>query len=307
MSKASKVTSMTEAVSRLVRPGMSLVMGAALEAAIPFAVGHEIIRRGIGGLCLIGPISDTLFDMMIGGGVVGRIVAAWTGNVGTGLGYNFRRAVDYGVPCPVAVEDHSNLSIATALDAGAMGVGFGVTRSLFGTDILAANENLKVITCPFSGEHHVAVRALRPDLAVIHGQRADEAGNTHLWGNLGIISEAVRASRQVLVVVEEVVSSGIIRSDPNRTLIPGYKVAAVVEEPWGAHPSPVQGYYGHDDEFYREYSRRTREWEEARLWLDEWIFGVNSRADYMKKLDTKRRDDLKIKTSRPSVPVDFGF
>ncbi len=307
MSSKSKVMSMTEAVRRLVRPGSALVMGTGLEAAIPFAAGHEIIRQQIRDLTLIGPISDMLFDMMIGGGVVKRVIAAWVGNVSTGSGYNFRRAVEEGRPVPLEVEDHSNLSVATALEAGAMGLSFGVMRSLFGTDILARNPNIKPVDCPFTGQKHLAVQALTPDLAIIHAQRADEAGNAHLWGGMGVTQEAVKASRQVMVVVEEVVEREIIRSDPNRTLVPGFKVAAVVEEPWGAHPSPVQGFYGHDDDFYLEYARATREAEDASAWFAEWVFGVPHRQAYLKKIGRERLEGLQMKHSRPAAPVDYGF
>ena len=160
-------------------------MGAALEAAIPFAVGREIIRQQRGDLTLIGPISDTLFDMMVGGGVVRKIVAAWIGNVATGPGYNLDRAFRPGAHYPVEVEDHSNLSLATALDAGGMGLSFGLVRSLFGTDIEARNPDITILNCPFSGKPHLAVRALNPDLAVIHVQRSDSEGNAHIWGQPG--------------------------------------------------------------------------------------------------------------------------
>lgn len=307
MSNKSKVMSMAEAVGRLVRPGLSIVMGAGLEACIPFAAGHEIIRQKRANLTLIGPISDALFDMMVGGGVASRIIAAWVGNVTTGVGYNFRRALELGLPRPIEVENHSNLSVATALDAGGMGLSFGLIRSLFGTDILNENNHIVPITCPFTGRTHLAVRALNPDLAVIHAQRADEFGNTHLWGSLGIVPEAVKASRQVLVVVEEVVSSEVIRSDPNRTMIPGFKVAAVVEEPWGAHPSPVQGYYGHDDDFFVEYARATRDADQARAWLEEWVYAVPNREHYLRKIGADRMDRLRLSHSRPACAVDYGF
>ena len=307
MPMKSKVMSMSDAVTRLVRPGLSIVLGAALEAAIPFAAGQEIIRRKRGDLCLIGPISDALFDMMIAGGVVSRVTAAWVGNVGTGLGYNFKRAVEQGLPRPLVVENHSNLSVATALDAGAMGLTFGLTRSLFGTDILKENDNLTPITCPFTGTPHLAVKALTPDLAIIHAQRADDQGNTHLWGNLGLVPEAVRASRQVLVVVEEVVSPEVIRSDPNRTIIPGFKVAAVVEEPWGAHPSPVQGYYGHDDDFYVEYAEATRTTENSAAWIKDWVVDIPNRQAYLKKLGSKRLEALQVKHPAPAAATEFGY
>ncbi len=307
MSKLSKIMSMQDAVADLVKPGGSIVMGAGLEACIPFAVGHEIIRREIKDLTLVGPISDMLFDMMVGGRVVSKIIAAWIGNVSTGIGYNFRRAVENGVPNPVFVEDHSNLSITTALDAGAMGVDFGVIKSLFGTDILKENENIVEITCPFTGKPNLAVKALNPDLAVIHVQRSDKYGNAHIWGNLGFVPEAVKASRKVLVVAEEIVEPGVIRSDPNRTLIPGFKVEAVVHEPWGAHPSPVQGYYGHDDDFYVEYATHTKDYEDSEKWFEDWIFSVSSRDEYLRKLNTDRLNSLKVKHFAPSAPVEYGY
>jgi len=307
MPSKSKVMSMAEAVRRLVRPGASIALGTNLEAAIPFAAGQEIIRQQVRDLTLIGPISDLLFDMMIGGGVVKRIVAAWIGNVSTGSGYNFRRAVEKGIPRPVEVENHSNLSVSTALEAGGMGLGFGLIRSLFGTDIHKENPNILPLDCPFTGQKHLAVRALTPDLAVVHAQRADEEGNAHVWGNLGITPEAVKAARHVLVVAEEVVSRAVIRSDPNRTLIPGFKVRAVVEEPWGAHPSPLQGCYGHDDEFYLEYAVATKEFEQAESWFKEWVFGLPHRQAYLKKLGPERLAGLKVRHPAPAAPVEYGY
>ncbi len=306
MKNKSKISNMPQAVARLVRPRSSIVLGAGLEAAIPFAVGHEIIRQQRKDLTLIGPISDALFDMMIGGGVVSRIIAAWVGNVGTGIGYHFRRAVEKGEPNPIEVVNHSNLSVATALDAGAMGLSFGLTRSLFGSDISADENYFRPVTCPFTGVEHLAVKALRPDLAVIHAQRADEMGNTHLWGNLGIVPEAVKASRQVLVTVEEITSTEVIRSDPNRTLVPGFKVAAVVEAPWGAHPSPVQGYYGHDDDFYVDYARRTKDPDDSRAWFEEWVWGVKSREEYIIKFGPSGLDHLRPRKSALAAPVEMG-
>ncbi|MFH1134606.1 MAG: CoA-transferase [Pseudomonadota bacterium] len=304
MVQGSKIQGLPQAVARLVRPGMSIVMGAGLEACIPFAVGHEIIRQGKKDLTLIGPISDTLFDMMVGGGVVKKIIAAWVGNVGAGLGYNFRRAAEGRT---IEVENHSNLSVASALDAGGMGLEFGLLRSLFGTDILKHNDNMRVISCPFTGTPHVAVRALTPDLAIIHAQRADEAGNTQLWGNLGIVPEAIKASRQVLVVVEEIVGRDVIRSDPNRTIIPGFKTAAVVEEPWGAHPSPVQGHYGHDDDYYMEYAEATRTAAGAEDWLKNWVLDALDRRAYLDKLGPERLAALRVRNPAPAARVEYGF
>jgi glutaconate CoA-transferase subunit A len=256
---------------------------------------------------LIGPISDALFDVMILGGVASRIVAAWVGNVGTGIGYNFQRAMDPAAARPVEMVRHSNLSVATALDAAGMGLEFGVFRTLLGSDLAADNPDLVPMDCPFTGEKHLAVRALKPDLAVIHAQRADVHGNAHLWGNLGITPEAVRAARQVLVTAEEIVDPAVIRSDPNRTIVPGFKTAAVVHEPFGAHPSPVMGYYGHDDDFYVEYARATRNPDDAVQWLRQWVLEPHFHSAYLDKLGRERLEALRPKNERPAAPAEFGF
>jgi glutaconate CoA-transferase subunit A len=162
-------------------------------------------------------------------------------------------------------------------------------------------------TCPFTGRPHLAVKALNPDLAIIHCQRADETGAAHMWGNLGVVPEAVRASRQVLVTVEEVVSGEVIRSDPNRIVVPGFKVAAVAEVPWGAHPSPMQGYYGHDDDFYVDYAQATREEKDASDWMERWVLGVKDRAEYMRLLGESRMMRLRPSSSAPAAAVEYGF
>ena len=303
----SKVVTMRQAVAEHVRDSMSIAMGCALEGFIPFAAGHEILRQKRRNLTLIGPISDMLFDQMIGGGVVGRVIAAWVGNVSTGVGYNFRRAVEHGVPHPLTVEDHSNFTLALSLHAGAMGVPCGVTRSLFGSDIPKDQKRFREMSCPFSGERLLAVRAVNPDLAVIHAQKADVQGNVQAWGSFGVSLDAVRAAGKVIAVVEEIVSTEEVRADPNRTIIPGFLVDAVVREPWGAHPSAVQGRYGHDDDFYVEYSRMTRNPEEAARWFDRWVYGVASRSEYLELLDPGVRRRLLVGQPAPSPVVEFGY
>ena len=303
----SKVLTMKEAVARYVRDEMSVAMGCSLEGCIPFAAGHEILRQGRRNLTLIGPISDILFDQMIGGGSVGRVIAAWVGNVSTGLGYHFRRAVEQGIPEPLRVDNHSNLSIALALQAGATGVPFAVTRSLLGSDIARNSDWFRSTSCPFTGEPLLAVKALEPDLAIVHAQRADSDGNTQFWGSSGVAGDAARAARNTIVVVEELVDSNVIRSDPNRTFLPGFLVSAVVVEPWGAHPSPVQGYYGHHDPFYLEYGRITRDPDQSRTWFNRYVYDVADRKEYINLFSSEEIASLKVSTSLPSGSVEFGF
>src|SRR6266849_2710230 len=226
MTARSKLVSMHKAIAEHVPSGSMVLMGAQLEHMIPFAAGHELIRQGRGDLTLVGPISDILFDQMIGAGCVSRVMTAWIGNVSAGMGYCFRRAVEQKIPRALETVDHTNLTIALALHAAAMGVPFLPTYSTLGSDLLKRNGNLREFSSPVNEERLVPVRALRPDVAILHVQRADAAGNAHLWGNLGVAIDGARASRKVLVIAEEIVAPEVIASDPNRTLIPGFLVTA---------------------------------------------------------------------------------
>jgi len=303
----SKLMTMHDAISQFVPDGASVVMGAALESLIPFAAGHEIIRQKKKDLTLVGPISDILFDQVIGAGCAQRVIAAWVGNVSAGLGHNYRRACEQGIPNRIEVWDHSNFTIALALLAGGMGAPYIPTYSLLGADFVKTNPTLKESTSPFGGEKVMLVPALQPDIAILHIQRSDEEGNAHAWGNLGISEEAALASKRVIIVAEEIVPKEMIVSDPNRVLAPSFKVGAVVHEPGGAHPSPVQGYYNRDHEFYHEYHRETRTVEGNAGWLENWVAGVNNRGEYLKKLGDARWRGLWKKQSRLAAPVDYGY
>src|SRR5271167_5183847 len=217
MTAESKLMTMREAIAQHVPAGSMILMGAQLEQMIPFAAGHELIRQGRRDLTLVGPISDILFDELIGAGCVSRVMAAWVGNVSAGVGYCFRRAVERSVPRRLEVVDYSNFTMALALHAGALGVPFLPTYATLGSDLLKKNGNLREFPSPVSEEKLVAVRALRPDVAIIHAQRADAQGNTHLWGSLGVAVDGARASRKIIIVAEEIVDPAIISSDPNRT------------------------------------------------------------------------------------------
>jgi glutaconate CoA-transferase subunit A len=298
---------MCDAIARFVPHGSSVVMGAALESLIPFAAGHEIIRRQVRDLTLIGPISDILFDQLIGAGCVRKVIAAWVGNVSAGLGHNYRRACEQGIPHRLEVIDHSNFTISLALLAGGLGAPYIPTYTLLGTDIPGTNPAFRQSISPFGGEKTLLVPLLQPDVAILHVQRSDENGNAHAWGSLGISEEAALASQRIIIVTEEVVPHEIIVSDPNRVLAPSFKVCAVVCEPGGAHPSPVQGYYNRDHEYYHEYHRATRTVEGNAEWLGQWVADVKDRAGYLQKLGKERRQGLQLKAHRYAAPVDYGY
>ena len=300
----SKLLPLSKAISEFVPDGSTVAASLSLEAMIPFACGHEIIRQHKKKLTLVCPIYDILFDQLIGAGCVRKIRAAWVGNVITGSSYNFRRAVESG---DVEMEDHSNLTVAMALRAGAMGVPFLPLRSALGSDLFATNASLKTITCPFSGDRLAAVAAIKPDVTLIHVQRADEFGNAHSWGNLGLAGDACLASRHVVIAAEEIVAPEKINSDPNRVVTPGFKVSAVVHVPWGGHPSPVPGYYNRDHQAFIDYRNQSRTPEDYKDWRSRWIDGCKDREAYRLLLGEDRCDSLKITNHVWSEPVDYGY
>jgi glutaconate CoA-transferase subunit A len=300
----SKLLPMRSAIADLVPDGARVAMGLQLEQMIPYAAGHEIMRQKKRGLTLIGPISDILFDQLIGAGCVERVIAAWVGNVMMGLAYNFRRAVEQG---EIRVTDMTNFTVALALQAAAMGVPFLPTRTALGSDVARDNEFFKEVESPFGGEKLHAVKALAPDVTIVHVQRADREGNAHCWGNFGVMLEAVRAAKRVIMVAEEIVEPEVIASDPNRTVIPGFLVTAVVECPLGAHPSPVQGYYKRDDAFFRQYHEQTKSKADFDAWAARWVYGVADRREYVEQLGSCRVEELKVKQHAYAAVADFGY
>lgn len=311
-----RLSSLQDAVSTHIHHGSSLALGLQMEQMIPFAAGHEIIRQKKRDLRLIGPISDVLFDQLIGAGCVKDVVAAWVGNVMMGSAYNFRRACERenpGTPGEtLRVFNMSNFSISLALQAGAMGVPFLPTRTARGSDIPKNNHFFYEIMSPFAneaGEREMlyAVRAIQPDVAIVHVQRADEQGNAHCWGNFGVMLEGVRAARKVILCAEEIVAPEVIASDPNRTVIPGFLVTAVCHVPLGAHPSPVQGYYKRDDAFFRQYHESTKTAGDFEAWSAKWIHGVRDVNEYAQRLGADRVADLGVKQHAYAAATDFGY
>ena len=205
---------MAEAIARFVPDGSTVAMGCALEPLIPFAAGHEIIRQGRKDLELVGPISDSLFDQLIGAGCVRRITAAWVGNVSEGLGHCYRRAAEKGVPRKIEIHDHTNFSISMALWAAVWNVPYLPARTLLGSDILRTNPRIVAV------DGLVHIESVRPDVTILHVQRCDAGGRAHAWGPLGISEEAGLAADRVIVSCEELVDESVTLSDPNRVLLP---------------------------------------------------------------------------------------
>lgn len=290
--------SLGEGVSQI-EPDSSVAAGLALEHAIPFAVGHELIRQGTDGLTMIGPISDMLFDQLVGGGCVDRIRAAWIGNVSAGSGYRFREAAEQD---RLDLEDHSNFSIALALQAAAMGVPYLPTHTLLGSDIFEGSDGFVEHADPFSDDPVVAVRAIEPDWTVVHVQRASPSGNVHCWGNTGITEPALAAADRILITAEELVDEATIRRDPSRTWYLQDRAAAVIECPYGAHPSPLAGYYRRDHGVYLQYNRRSRTQADFDEWADRWIHEVAGRDEYRELIEA----DLHLTDSVTAPEVRYG-
>jgi glutaconate CoA-transferase subunit A len=295
---ASKLTTLHDAIERYVVDGCSVVTGTYMEQKIPFAAAHEIIRQGKRDLTLVGPISDILFDQLIGAGCVRKVMAAWVGNVMMGSAYNFRRAAEDGVPRRLELVDYTNFTLALALHAAALGVPFLPTRSTLGTSILRENSNMVAFDSPVGEERLVAVKAIHPDVAIVHACQSDPQGNSLAWGNLGVTADAVAASNHVIVMAEEIVEPESVRRDPNRVLIPGFRVDAVCHVPFGCHPSPVQGYYSRDHERFRDYHQASRTREGFEGWLAEWVLGVANWESYLARVGLGAINGL-----RPELPI----
>jgi glutaconate CoA-transferase, subunit A len=276
-----KVVSMRDAIARYVHDGDTVVIEG-FTHLICFAAGHEIIRQGRRNLTLCRLTPDLIYDQMIGAGCARKLVFSWAGNPGAGSLHAFRRAVE-GKGEPIEIEEYSHFGMVARFCAGSAKLPFWPMRDYAGTDIPKANPQIKSVTCPYTGERLATVPALNPDVTIVHAQRADASGNAQIWGLLGVQKEAAFASRHVIVVVEELVDEDLIRGDPNRTLIPGMIVDAVVVEPWGAHPSYAQGFYDRDNEFYVAWENISRDPAKLRSYLDEYVLGVPDRREYLAK------------------------
>src|SRR5215471_17041152 len=268
--KANKLVSMREAIATYVSDNSSVAIEG-FTGFICFAAGHEIIRQRRRDLTLIRMTPDLIYDQMIAAGTARKLIFSYMGNPGVGSLYCIRRAVEKNIPLPLELEEYSHYGLVGRYAAGAARMPFFALRSYLGSDMLAANPLIKLIDDPYGTGKIAVVPPLNPDVAILHAQRADANGNTHLWGLLGVQKEVAFAAEKVIVVVEEIVDEAVIRSDPNRTLIPGLIVDAVVLAPFGAHPSYVQGYYDRDNAFYLEWDALSRDQVQTEAWLDQWV------------------------------------
>ena len=283
MSDGSKVLSMRDAIARFVHDG-DVVVIEGFTHLICFAAGHEIIRQGRRDLTLCRLTPDLIYDQMIAAGCARKVVFSWAGNPGVGSLHAFRRAVEgKDGAAPLEIEEYSHFGMVARFQAGAARLPFWPLRDYAGTDLPTANPLIKSVACPYTGERLATVPALNPDVTIVHAQRADAAGNTQIWGLLGVQKEAAFASRHVVVVVEELVETAVVRADPNRTIIPGMIVDAVVVEPWGAHPSYAQGHYDRDNDFYVAWETISRDPAALARYLDAYVRGVPDRAGYLAK------------------------
>ena len=299
----SKVRSMAAAIASHVHDGDILVIEG-FTHLICFAAGHEIIRQRRRDLTLCRLTPDLIYDQMIAAGCARKLVFSWAGNPGAGSLHAFRRSVEGKGGPPLEIEEYSHFGMVARLSAGAARLPFWTMRNYMGTDLPVVNPRIRTVVCPYTGETLATVPALNPDVTIIHAQRADDEGNTQIWGLLGVQKEAAFASKRVIVVVEELVDQSVIRADPNRTIIPGLIVDAVVVEPWGAHPSFAQGYYDRDNAFYVGWEKISRDPGELGRYLDEFVHGVADRAAYVQKyggLDRLRA------SSRVSAGVNYGY
>ncbi|NKQ37106.1 MAG: CoA transferase subunit A [Chloroflexi bacterium] len=286
-----KIFTMQEAVSQFVADGVSVAIEG-FTAFIGFAAAHEIIRQRRRELTLIRMTPDLVYDQMIAAGTARKLIFSYLGNPGVGSLHCIRRAVEKGRPRPLEIEEYSHFGMVGRYIAGASNLPFFPLRSYAGSDIPQANPRIKFIDNPYGGDQIAVVPPIQPDVSFIHAQRADDQGNTQLWGLLGMQKEVAFAAKKVVVVVEEIVDETVIRHDPNRTLIPGLVVDAVVCEPYGAHPSYVQGYYDRDNQMYLAWDKISRDQTQTEAWLDEWVYDVPNRAAYLEKLGQERLAQL---------------
>jgi glutaconate CoA-transferase subunit A len=288
----SKVTTMRDAIAELVRDGDSVAIEG-FTHLICFAAGHEIIRQRKRDLTLCRLTPDLIYDQMIAAGCASKLVFSYLGNPGVGSLHAVRRAVEKGIPAPLEIEEYSHFGMVARFLAGASKLPFYPVRTFAGSDIPSVNERIRQVVDPYTGDEIYVVPPLNPDVTIVHVQRADEQGNAHIWGLMGVQTEAAFAAKRVIVVAEEIVDEAVIRADPNRTVIPGLLVDAVVYEPYAAHPSYAQGYYDRDTQFYLAWDTISRQPDTLLDWLAEWVHGLSGRAEYVEKMGAEVWERLK--------------
>ncbi len=297
----SKLISLHDAIANYVHDG-DVIYAAGFTHLIPFAAGHEIIRQAKKDLTLARATPDLIYDQMVAAGCAKKVIFSYMGNPGVGSLRIVRSAIEKG---QLEWEEYSHFGMITRLQAAASGLPFLPMNQTAATDLEHANPLIKRVIDPYSGKEVIAVPALSPDVAIVHVQRCDKHGNAHLWGIVGEQKEVAFAAKTVILMAEEIVDEEVIRSDPNRTLIPGFITSAVCHVPFAAHPSYAQGYYDRDNEFYLNWDKISESPELTKNYLDEWVYGVKDRQEYWEKLGEKKHAELKIEP-RLSATVDYG-
>lgn len=292
---------LSDAISQFVNNG-DTVYAAGFTHMIPFAAGHEIIRQSKSDLVLARATPDLIYDQVVAAGCVRKVIFSYMGNPGVGSLRIVRGAVEAG---DLEWEEYSHFSMISRLQAGATGLPFMPMNPTAAGDLERANPQYRTVLDPYSGRDVIVVPALNPDVAIVHVQRADIDGNAHIWGIIGEQKEAAFAASRVILTAEEIVDEQIIRSDPNRTLIPGFVVSAVCHVPYCAHPSYTQGYYDRDNAFYLEWDKISKSRDAVQSYLDEWVYGVKDRAEYWEKLGSEVHARLRV-GDRPSAVVNYG-
>jgi glutaconate CoA-transferase subunit A len=296
-----KLVSLAAAIQENINSG-DTVYAAGFTHLIPFAAGHEIIRQEIKDLVLARATPDLIYDQLVAAGCASKVIFSYMGNPGVGSLRIVRGEIEAG---NLEWEEYSHFSMITRLQAGAAGLPFMPMNTTAAGDLERANPQYRTVEDPYSDQKVVTVPALNPDVAIVHVQRADSDGNAQIWGIIGEQKEAAFAAKRVILTAEEIVSQEMIRSDPNRTLIPGFIVDAVCHVPYAAHPSYTQGYYDRDNTFYLEWDSISRDKETVHDYLDQWVFGVQDRAEYWDKLGPDVHTRLQV-ANRPSEMVNYG-
>lgn len=297
----SKLISLSEAVSQLIQNG-DTIYAAGFTHLIPFAAGHEIIRQEKKDLVLARATPDLIYDQIAAAGCARKVIFSYMGNPGVGSLRIVRDQIETG---RLDWEEYSHFAMISRLQAGAAGLPFMPMNPTAAVDLENENPQYRVVQDPYSGGEVVVVPSLNPDVAIVHVQRADAQGNGQIWGIIGEQKEAAFASRRVILTAEEIVDEAVIRSDPNRTLIPAYIVDAVCHVPYASHPSYTQGYYDRDNPFYLEWDKISRSPDLVKDYLAEWVYGVKNRSEYWQKLGPETHERLKVAPNL-SIPVNYG-
>ncbi len=300
---------MSDAIAKYVFSGATVAIEG-FTHAIPTAAGHEIIRQGFKDLTLVRQTADIVVDQMLAGGCISTLVSSFVGNSSAGSLGEIRRRIEDSDPVKLNFVEYSHYGMVCRYLAGAQKLPFYPLKSFFGSDLPKINPEIRKVTSPYPNsdggfDEIYVVPAINPDVTIVHAQRADQWGNIQMWGLTGLQAEAVFAAKNAIVTVEEIVSDEVVRSDPNRTIIPAHAVSAVVEVPFGAHPSFTQGYYDRDNAFYREWTGISGEKESIQNWLKTWVYGTKNHAEYVALMSEETKQRLEVGEAM-SLPINYG-